>query len=237
MQPGADFILVSCAAGSRENANEIASALVSERLAACVHVLPIESHYRWKGDVCREPEFLLQAKTTADRLAAIEALIKRLHTYELPEIAAVPIQGGSAEYLAWIAESVSPANERIVGWLLDQEDRDQLLALFLPAYANLVAHHVTLGLGTKAALPLPRETEGIVVGSTDDGAGVQALVVEIGGTARRPDGSTYHITWSLAEGREAVESNDVLRTRGWTASPQRHRIRLEPAVLAARPTP
>ncbi len=110
MQPGADYVLVSCAAGSRGNASEIASALVSERLAACVHVLPIESHYRWKGEVCCEPEFLLQVKTTSDRLAAIETLIKRLHTYELPEIAVVPILGGSAEYLAWIAESVSPAD-------------------------------------------------------------------------------------------------------------------------------
>lgn len=58
----------------------------------------------------------------------------------------------------------------------------------------------------------------------------QALVVEISGTTRRPDGSTYHITWSLADRREAVESNDVLR-RGWTASGQRHPIRLDPSVL------
>ena len=125
--------------------------------------------------------------------------------------------------------------ERIVGWLLDGEDRDRLLALFPPAYGNVVAHHVTLGLGTEAALPLPRETEGVVVGSTDDGAGVQALVVEMSGATRRPDGSTYHITWSLADGREAVESNDVLRSRGWTASAQQHRIRLEPTILSEDP--
>ena len=127
--------------------------------------------------------------------------------------------------------------ERIVGWLLDPEDRDRLLALFPPAYGNVVAHHVTLGLGTEAALPLPRETEGIVVGSADDGAGVHALVVEMSGTTRRPDGSAYHITWSLADGREAVESNDVLRSRGWTASAQRQRIRLKPSVLTAQQTP
>jgi hypothetical protein len=53
-----------------------------------------------------------------------------------------------------------------------------------------------------------------VVGVADDGAGVQALVVEIGGTTRRPDGSAYHITWSLARGRRAAESNDVIRERG-----------------------
>lgn len=122
--------------------------------------------------------------------------------------------------------------ERVVGWLLGPEDRERLLALFPPAYPTVVAHHVTLGLGSEADLPLPRETEGVVVGSADDGAGVQALVVEIGGATRRPDGSTYHITWSLAGGREAVESNDVLRKCGWTAATQRHRVGLEPHVLS-----
>src|SRR5919107_332704 len=60
--------------------------------------------------------------------------------------------------------------------------------------------------------------KGVVVGVADDGAGVQALVVEIGGTTRRPDGSTYHVTWSLGPGRRAVESNDVIRACGWTAA-------------------
>ncbi len=123
-------------------------------------------------------------------------------------------------------------SERIVGWLLDPQDREQLLALFPPAYPKVVAHHVTLGLGSEADLPLPHETEGFVVGSADDGAGVQALVVEIGGTTERPDGSTYHITWSLADGREAVESNDVLREHGWTTAGQRHRVGLEPHLLS-----
>ena len=108
VRPATGYVQVSCAAGSHENARAIASALVARRLAACVHVLPIESHYRWKGEVHHEPEILLQAKTTSDRLAAVEALIKQLHTYELPEITALPLVGGSAEYLAWIAESVRP---------------------------------------------------------------------------------------------------------------------------------
>ena len=72
---------------------------------------------------------------------------------------------------------------------------------------------------------------GFVVGVADDGAGVQALVVEIGGTTRRPDGSTYYITWSLGPGRRAVESNDVIRQRGWTATRERHHVRLEPNFL------
>ena len=111
MTPNSDIALLSCAVGSRENADEIAAALVSDRVAACVHVVPIESHYRWKGTVCRAPEFLLQAKTTAASIPAAEALIKRLHTYELPGIDVVPIIGGSAEYLAWIADSVGTVDE------------------------------------------------------------------------------------------------------------------------------
>jgi periplasmic divalent cation tolerance protein len=100
-------ILVSSATASAEAARAIAAALVSERLAACVQITPIESHYRWQGAVQHEAEFLLQAKTTARRFAAVEALIKRLHTYDLPEISVTPIIAGSAEYLAWIVESVS----------------------------------------------------------------------------------------------------------------------------------
>jgi hypothetical protein len=120
---------------------------------------------------------------------------------------------------------------RVAGWLLHPEDRDRLLAAFPPAYPRVVAHHVTLKAGVRPDFPLPGDTEGFVVGVADDGAGVQALVVEIGGTTRRPDGSTYHVTWSLAPGREAVESNDVIRKRGWTATTQRHRVRLEPKVF------
>jgi hypothetical protein len=123
--------------------------------------------------------------------------------------------------------------KRVAGWLLHPEDRDRLMAIFPPAYPEVVAHHVTLTSRVQPDFPLPSETEGFVVGVADDGAGVQALVVEIGGTTRRPDGSTYHITWSLAPGREAVESNDVIRERGWTATLQRHRVRLEPKVFSS----
>ncbi len=107
------------------------------------------------------------------------------------------------------------------------------MAVFPPAYPRVVAHHVTLKAGVRPDHPLPGDTECFVVGLADDGAGVQALVVEIGGTTQRPDGSTYHVTWSLADGREAVESNDVIRKRGWTATTQRHRVRLEPKVFSS----
>jgi hypothetical protein len=122
--------------------------------------------------------------------------------------------------------------EQVAGWLLHPEDRDRLLAVFPPAYPEVVAHHVTLRSGVPEDFPLPTETEGFVVGSADDDAGVQALVVEIGGTTRRPDGSTYHVTWSLGPGRRAVESNDAIRDRGWTATAERHQVRLEPTVFA-----
>jgi hypothetical protein len=121
--------------------------------------------------------------------------------------------------------------EHVAGWLLHPEDRDRLMAVFPPAYPEMVAHHVTLRSGVPQDFPLPTETESFVVGVADDGLGVQALVVEIGGTTRRPDGSTYHITWSLGPGRRAVDSNDVIRERGWTTR-ERHRVRLEPKAIA-----
>jgi hypothetical protein len=118
-----------------------------------------------------------------------------------------------------------------VGRLLHPEDRENLLAAFPPAYPRVVARHIALEGGEPPDFPLPGEAEGFVVGVADDGAGVQALVVEIGGATRRPDGSTYHITWSLGARRRATESNDVIRERGWTATSERHRVRLAPKTL------
>lgn len=80
------------------------------------------------------------------------------------------------------------------GWLVDPGDREALLARFPPRYPVVVAHHVTLESGAAPGRALPTETSGEIVGEADDGAGVQALVVSIGGTTDRPDGSTYHIT-------------------------------------------
>ena len=113
------------------------------------------------------------------------------------------------------------------GWLLDPRDRDALLARFPPRYPAVVAHHVTQKFGDATAPP-PTATEGEVVGVADDGQGVQALVVRIAGSTDRPDGSTFHITWSLAVGREARESNHVIARRGWTWLPAPIPIRLEP---------
>jgi periplasmic divalent cation tolerance protein len=103
------FVVLSSAVGSAARAGEIARALVSARLAACVQVTPVESTYRWQGEVQAEAEVLLQAKTTRPCLAEAEALILRLHDYELPEILVLPVLGGSAAYLDWIEANTRPA--------------------------------------------------------------------------------------------------------------------------------
>ncbi len=102
----------------------------------------------------------------------------------------------------------------VIGWKLDRAQRDELLRQHPPRYPNAIADHVTLQ-SDAATKPLPRAVTASVVGRTDDERGVEALVVTIDGTVDRPDGSTYHITWSLADGRKAKESNDVLKAKGW----------------------
>jgi hypothetical protein len=114
-----------------------------------------------------------------------------------------------------------------MGWLVDPQDRAALLARFPARYPIVVAHHVTLKFGDRTT-PVPTETVGEIVGAADDGAGVQAFVAQIGGSTARPDGGTYHITWSLAEGRKARESNDVIARRGWTPLPAPVPVRLHP---------
>lgn len=99
------------------------------------------------------------------------------------------------------------------GWTLDRAERAHLLGVLPPAYGEAVADHVTCKPDPERA---PLSIVGEIVGRADDGAGVEALVVRIGGTTDRPDGSTWHITWSLAEGRQAKESNTVIAARGWT---------------------
>ena len=88
------------------------------------------------------------------------------------------------------------------GWLVDPAARDELLKRFPPRFEQVVAHHVTLKVGDRTAQPRG-EVSAEIVGEACDEAGVQAMVVRIDGAAARPDGGTFHITWSLREGREA----------------------------------
>jgi len=117
----------------------------------------------------------------------------------------------------------------VTGWKLTSDERASLLDRFPPKYENVVADHVTLRTGATAETPLPREVEAAIVGQADDGDSLECLVVSIDGTTDRPDGSTYHITWSLGPGRRARESNDVLRDRGWKPIDKPIPVQLEPA--------
>jgi hypothetical protein len=93
----------------------------------------------------------------------------------------------------------------------------------------VVADHVTLRTGATAETPLPAKPEAQVIGRADDGNSLECLVVELDGTTDRPDGSTYHITWSLGPGRKARESNDLLRDEGWDYIQEPLGVELEPA--------
>ncbi|HVM38465.1 MAG TPA: hypothetical protein VM265_08775 [Sphingomicrobium sp.] len=117
----------------------------------------------------------------------------------------------------------------VTGWKLLPEERESLLRRFPPAYANVVADHVTLRVGATPQTPLPREVAAEIVGRADDGESLECLVVSLDGSTDRPDGSTYHITWSLGPGRRARESNDVLRDRGWERLPAPVPRTLKPA--------
>jgi periplasmic divalent cation tolerance protein len=102
-----DKLLVLTTAGSESEALKIARALVERRLAACVNIVPrIQSVYRWEGKVEQADEHLLLIKTVKAREEQVRAAIRELHSYELPECIAIPIEGGSAEYLKWLTDSV-----------------------------------------------------------------------------------------------------------------------------------
>ena len=99
------FIEVLTTCDSRAEAEKIAEELVGRRACACVQITgPGTSIYRWKGRIERSEEWYCTAKTGTDMLGRVEEIIKSLHSYEVPEIAALPIVGGSTDYLSWIGE-------------------------------------------------------------------------------------------------------------------------------------
>jgi len=100
-----DYCVILTAAGSQEEAGRLAELLVSRRLAACVQIASISSVYRWKGEVTKEPEFLLLIKTAAHLYSAVEAVILENHSYEVPEIIQLPVMQGLDRYLSWIGEN------------------------------------------------------------------------------------------------------------------------------------
>lgn len=100
-----DKLVVLSAAGSENEAQKIATTLVERRLAACVNIVPrIQSIYRWRGKVEKAEEYLLLIKTVKSRKKQVQSAIRELHSYELPECAALEVEGGDEQYLAWLDE-------------------------------------------------------------------------------------------------------------------------------------
>ncbi len=106
----ADCWIALTTLSSREQAEQLAEALVAERLAACVNVLgPVASIYRWGGKVARDEEVLLLIKTTETGVAPLQTRVLELHPYDTPEFLAFEVGSGSAGYLDWVVDSVASA--------------------------------------------------------------------------------------------------------------------------------
>ena len=103
------YVQVLTTVASETEAERIGSTLVERRLAACVQTIgPITSRYRWRGKIEQAEEWQCLAKTEANRYQEVEDAIRELHSYEEPEILAIPVLAGSKGYLDWISESVAP---------------------------------------------------------------------------------------------------------------------------------
>ena len=106
--PDTDAIVVFMTAANGEEATRLADMLVGAHLAACVQILPqMESVYRWQGNIERASEVLLLAKTTTARFADLEREVRALHSYDTPEIVAIPVVAGSAPYLEWLSNATA----------------------------------------------------------------------------------------------------------------------------------
>ncbi len=99
------YYLIYITTKDEEEARKIGKALVEERLAACVNILPISSIYRWQGNIEEESEMAMFVKTRAELVDEVIARVKALHSYEVPCIVSLPIAKGNPDYLKWIEES------------------------------------------------------------------------------------------------------------------------------------
>ena len=104
-----DKIVVLSTCDSEEQAERVARALVEQRLAACVNILPgVRSIYRWKGQVEDASEWLLVMKSRRGLMDQLRAAISKIHTYEIPELLALPVVEGAENYLAWLDRELDP---------------------------------------------------------------------------------------------------------------------------------
>ncbi|MBV8904015.1 MAG: divalent-cation tolerance protein CutA [Acidobacteriia bacterium] len=103
-----DKIVVLSTCGSEQEAETLARTLVEQHLAACVNVVPaMKSYYRWKGSLESSAEWLMLIKSSRERFEALRAVLEKTHSYEVPEVIALPIVDGSPNYLNWIGTSLS----------------------------------------------------------------------------------------------------------------------------------
>lgn len=106
-------IVVFMTAATKDEASRLAEMLVSKSLAACVQIMPeMESVYRWQGKIERQPEVLLIAKTMSSKFAELEREVVALHSYDTPEIVAMPLAAGSRPYLEWLTACVAEEVQR-----------------------------------------------------------------------------------------------------------------------------
>ena len=105
-----DKIVVFTTCGSEEEAQQLAAALIEKRLAACVNITaPVTSVYRWKGTVEKSSEWMLVIKTRREKFEALRIMLEAAHSYELPEVLALPVVEGSPNYLNWIESETAEA--------------------------------------------------------------------------------------------------------------------------------
>ena len=104
----ASYSLVITTTGNKESARALAAVLLTNRLAACVQILPVESHYIWKDAIEQDEEYALHIKTKTENFPALRDAIRKFHDYDVPEIIHIDIAGGDQPYLDWISKVATP---------------------------------------------------------------------------------------------------------------------------------
>jgi periplasmic divalent cation tolerance protein len=107
-----DIALVMTSVGTEQQAVEISEELIARRLATCVNIVPcLRSIYRWKGKVCEDTEFLLFIKTPQQLFEKVSEAIREFHSYELPEILALPVVAAESNFHQWVLKMVAPSED------------------------------------------------------------------------------------------------------------------------------